>query len=231
MLCNFETKQMSSNNREESPRARYPELAAVLVLGAAHVVIEVTLDLRFSRVFNAAALTICLVYLGWRLSTSQDVLHVWGIRADNFWSALRAQLLFVGPATAVLLVVGLLRGNAPVPPTFWLVCGLYPLFGVAQQFVLQNLIVFNLRDLLRHDGLCAFVAALLFSLSHLPRTSLSAFAFVGSFFFTLIHQRRPNIWAVGIMHGLLAALVFYMILGEDPGAKVLHLLNQISRME
>ena len=75
----------------------------MLALGAAHVVIEMRLDLSFSRAFNALVLTGCLLYLAWRLSTTKDLLRVWGMRADNFAAALRAQLFFFVPATAVLL--------------------------------------------------------------------------------------------------------------------------------
>jgi hypothetical protein len=60
-----------------------------------------------------------------------------------------------------------------------------------------------------------------------PQWCLSALAFVAAFFFTLIHQRLPNIWAFGIAHGLLAAMVFYLFLGEDPGARILQLLSRV----
>jgi len=45
-------------------------------------------------------------------------------------------------------------------------------------------------------------------------------------FFTPIYRRFPNLWAVGLAHGLLGALAFYLVLGEDPGADILqHLKN------
>ena len=72
--------------------------------------------------------------------------------------------------------------------------------------------------------LLAFVAALLFSLSHIPRLPLSALALIGGFFFTLIYQRHPNLWAVGIVHGILAGLAFYILLQEDPGARIIQFL-------
>ena len=42
------------------------------------------------------------------------------------------------------------------------------------------------------------------------------------FFFTLIYRRHPNLWAVGILHGFLGALAYYLVLGEDPGGMVIN---------
>ena len=176
--------------------------------------------------FNALALSGCLVYVAWRLATTAGMLHTWGFRADNFWTALRSQSYFALPAAAVLFAVGLIRGSSPTSASFWLVFGLYSLFGVVQQFVLQNLIARNLRGFIRHEVVCAFSAAFLFGLSHVPRASLAAAAMVGSFFLTLIYQRHPNLWAVGIVHGLLAALAFYTVLGDDPGGKILQVFSR-----
>ncbi|MFQ5932728.1 MAG: type II CAAX prenyl endopeptidase Rce1 family protein, partial [Nitrospiraceae bacterium] len=119
---------------------------------------------------------------------------------------------------------GLMRGSIYLPVTFWLTLGLYPAWGIAQQFALQNLIVRNLTGLLSHPVAIAGVAALLFGIAHYPRVSLVMLTVCAGFFFTLIYQRFPNLWAVGIVHGILGALVFYILLGKDPGAEILGFL-------
>jgi membrane protease YdiL (CAAX protease family) len=43
--------------------------------------------------------------------------------------------------------------------------------------------------------------------------------------FTRIFEARPNLWAVGIAHGLLGALAYYIVMGVDPGAQMLSILQ------
>jgi len=203
---------------------RLSELLAVVAIGAAHVCIEMVASVDATRVYNVAAGIAVTAYLIWRATTTNSILRIWGMRRDNFWPALRVQLIFGVPAAACLILFGLMNGTLPLPRSFWLVCALYPLFGVAQQFVLQNLIARNLTKFIPHRVLLAFVSALLFSLSHIPRLSLSVLALIGGFFFTLIYQRFPNLWAVGIVHGILAGLAFYIVLQEDPGARIIQFL-------
>lgn len=210
------------------PQPRYVELLAVILLGASHVVIEVAFSLRATRIFNAAVLSVCFVYLVWRVWTTEGLLYRWGFRADNFWIAFRSHLPFFSGATAILFLWGGIRGSISLPPPFWIAALLYPLFGVAQQFVLQNLLMANLRSFVSQQSLCAFLSAFLFALSHLPRWKLAAVAFVAGFFLVLAYQRRPNLWAVGIIHGLLASLAFYLVLDETPGARALQLINELA---
>lgn len=178
-------------------------------------------SLAAARVFNALAAAAIAIYVVWRACVSKHAIRVWGLRRDNFWRSLRAQLCFAVPAAAALYGVGLFLGSVPLPVTFWLTLALYPLWGIAQQFALQNMIVNNLRALISHDVARAFVAALLFGLSHYPRALLVLLSFAAGFCFTLIYQRHRNLWAVGCVHGLLGAMAYYVVLQEDPGAKIL----------
>ena len=190
-------------------------------MGVLHVATEIVLSPRVARQYNAVATAAILLYLGWRLSVTQNALHMWGFRGDNFWAALRLQLTFAVPAGVILYGLGLSQGTATLPRTFWLVLGLYPLWGIAQQFALQNLIARNLRDVVPDQMLRALAVALLFGLSHCPRRSLMVLTFVAGFFLTLIYEYQPNLWAVGCVHGVLGAMTIYIVLQEDPGAKFL----------
>lgn len=215
----FEQEHHVPRPNESQPRLS--ELLGIVAIGVAHVCIELVASVDATRVYNVAAGIAVTAYLIWRATTTNHVLRGWGMRRDNFWSALRVQLYFGVPAAASLILFGLMNGTVPLPRSFWLVCALYPLFGVAQQFVLQNLIARNLKKFIPQRVLLAFVSALLFSLSHIPRLSLSVLALIGGFFFTLIYQRFPNLWAIGILHGILAGLAFYIVLQEDPGARII----------
>lgn len=145
-----------------------------------------------ARVYNTAALILALGYLVRRAATTKGILYRWGLRTDNFWAAVRGHSAFWMPATAALLLWGAIQGKPLVPRTIWVVLLLYPFFGIGQQFVLQNLLASHLRALLQKPVPCAFVAALLFGLAHLPRTEISVAAFVAALCLTLAHQRHPG---------------------------------------
>jgi len=111
--------------------------------------------------------------------------------------------------------------NSPgLPRTFWLTIALYPIWGIAQQFALQNLIANNLVGVIANRISIALLAALIFALSHYPRLELIALSLAAGFFFTLIYRKFPNLWAVGTAHGLLGSMALYIVLREDPGAEI-----------
>lgn len=148
------------------------------------------------------------------------------MRLDNLWPALRAQLAFGGPAAISVYGLGIWVGSVPLPRTFWLIFCLYPLWGIAQQFAVQNLIARNLRRLLPQPWIHAAATASLFSVSHFPNLTLMGFVLLAGLFFTLIYRRHPNLWAVGLVHGVLGGLVYYVVLQEDPGASLLEFLRR-----
>ena len=106
----------------------------------------------------------------------------------------------------------------------WVTLALYPLWGTAQQFALQNLIARNLTGLTANPLAIACIASVLFGLSHYPRLDLALLTLAAGIPFTLIFRRRPNLWAVGIAHGILGTLAVYWVAGEDPGAMILQAL-------
>ena len=198
----------------------YPELIAVVVVGALHVATEILTSDSIARLYNAVVSFVFLGYLAWRVRRSKSAFKAWGMRTDNFWPALRAQLVFGAVGAVALLSFGVATGALVLPLTFWLTVGLYPIWGVAQQFALQSLIGRNLRGVLSRPVPVALVASALFAAAHYPRIELVILTGVGGVFFTLIYLRIPNLWAVGIVHGILGSLAVYIILKEDPGAAI-----------
>jgi membrane protease YdiL (CAAX protease family) len=198
----------------------YPELVAVVMAGALHVITELTVSGFAGRVVNALLVLAFAAYLVWRAHRSPGALRHWGFRRDNLRPALGVHLGFATAGALVLLGIGAFLGRLALPATFFLTLLLYPLWGLAQQFALQNLIARNLTALGGRLPI-ALAASALFAASHYPRLELVALTFVGGVFFTLIYRRWPNLWAVALAHGLLGALAFYLILGEDPGTMIL----------
>ena len=196
----------------------YPELIAIVTAGAAHVVTELAFGATAARVFNVTVSVLFLGYVIWRLSRTKGAPRAWGMRLDNLGSASRAHLAFAAVAVVGFMAYGLLFDSLHLPRAFWPTVGIYPVWGIAQQFALQNLLARNLRTILRHPATVALVASILFSAAHYPQLQLVALTVVAGFFFTLIYHRHPNLWAVGIAHGILGILAFYIVIGADPGA-------------
>jgi membrane protease YdiL (CAAX protease family) len=185
--------------------------------GLLHVVTELAFAEPVARAYNVVATLGFLVYLVLRARGTPGIARLWGMRRDNFVSALRAQSGFALVAAAAIVVYGLARGGLALPRSFWTTLALYPVWGIAQQFALQNLVARNLAGRFRSTWQLAAVSAAVFSAAHFPRMDLMTLALVAGFFFTWTYRRRPNVWAVGIVHGLLGSLAIYVLLGEDPG--------------
>jgi len=214
-------------NTEDTPAPCYLELFAIVAAGAGHILTELFLSPSLARIYNGAVVVGFLAYLIWRVVRHQQILREWGMRRDNFNSALRAQLMFGLPAAAVIWGFAWWIGSASPPVTFWVSFSLYPLWGIAQQFAVQNLIARNLKRAVTRPVALALVTAVLFSVSHFPNVQLMALVLIAGFGFTLIYLRHPNIWAVGIVHGALGALAYYLILQEDPGAMIWKCLKRL----
>ena len=192
------------------------ELIAVLVAGLLHVVTELLFSEAAAMTYNAAAAVAFAVYLVWRARHSGGALRAWGMRMDNFRPAMLAQGVFALLAGGAVVGYGLASGSLALPATFWWTIALYPLWGIGQQFALQSLVARNLSGLVSSRVPLAFVAAGLFAIAHYPRLDLVALTFAAGFFLTLIYRKHPNLWAAGIVHGLLGSLAFYVLLREDP---------------
>jgi len=202
-------------------RTRYLELLGIILIGTFHVLTEVISgSLVISRIYNAAAAILLIGYLIARIMRTPTVLHEWGLRLNNLWPAVRAQLPFVTVAALAMCAWAWSQGVRSIPPTFWIAFAVYVLWGTAQQFALQNLLARNLRPLVPSVLLWAFLSALIFSLSHIPRYDIVALALLAGFFLTLGYRRQENIWVAGAAHGLLGAMAFYALLGKDPGALI-----------
>ena len=188
------------------------EAAAVMAVGGLNVLAETAVHAKGP--FIAAAAAGCLVYLAYRISREPGLWKAWGFRLDSLRPALREASLVGALALAVMVPYGFLRGHFPPPPSFWAVVALYPLWGLAQQFLLNALLARNLRPLLG-ARLTVFIAAALFSLAHAPDWPLMGLTLAIGLPWVWIYLRHPNLWVLGIWHGILGAASWYGVLGRD----------------
>lgn len=217
-------KPANTDSKEYAGRPCYGELVAIVLAGLLHVVIEIGFSRSTARLYNVIVVVLFVGYLIWRCRRSQGAVRAWGMRWDNFWPALRAQLIFGAVGALALIAYGAANDSLALPNTFWLTLGLYPIWGIAQQFALQNFVARNLAGLFSSQLAIAATASVLFAAAHVPRTELVILTGVAGVFMTWIYRRIPNLWAVGIVHGILGSLAVYIVLEEDPGADILRFM-------
>ena len=220
------------NSRSQSmTRVEKWELGLILLTGATHVTIELLsgggqghrpMGGSPESIYNLAVAGLWGVYALWRMFTTPGMARAWGFRRDTFFSALEPCALVGLCAVVPLLMYGHAFGRWPLPATCWMTLLLYPWYGIAQQFALQALVARNLRPLISGRVLRMCATACIFSAAHFPNPWLMVLTVPLGLALTWISERSPNLWAVGILHGVLGALVYYLVLGLDPGAELLH---------
>ena len=212
------------------PRPSMLELTLVFLTGLGHVVLELSNDGmkgaadsigRPQHIYNLSAGVVWTLYLIWRGFKVPGMRQAWGFRREGFKASLKPGIIFGVIALVPLLLYGHMHGRLPLPASFWLVLGLYPLYGIAQQFALQALITRNLRDCVPRLPLRVLTASILFSLAHFPTWWLMALTFIAGLAFTWIFEKHRNLWAIGIIHGILGSVAYYLVIGQDPGAEIL----------
>jgi hypothetical protein len=128
---------------------RLAEVAAVIAIAAGHS--------RFGQLikgwqFIVPAFLLGAVYLELSVARGGRTLASYGITGAN----LRASAAWSGCVVAFVLTAGLVvtpLTNRPVPSDFWLLLAVYPVWGFAQQFMVQGVFHENLLRLAsRHPG-------------------------------------------------------------------------------
>ncbi|MFH1176195.1 MAG: CPBP family intramembrane glutamic endopeptidase [Acidobacteriota bacterium] len=195
------------------------ELALVVACGAANVFFETVAPAKTA--FVLVALLVWGAYLGARLRATPVLLRDWGLRTDTAMPALRVTATATLPALVALVGYAFTAGHFPPPRGFWIILLIYPAWGIAQQFLLNAMLASNLRRFLP-GSVALLLAAVLFSLSHAPDLPVMALTLPVALLWAWIYARWPNLWVLGIAHGIIGTVVFYGVLGRDPLAAFLH---------
>lgn len=189
------------------------ELGLALALGAANVVSE--LAGWGKALVVVAGVVIWGAYLGVRVRRQPEAVREWGFRADNLVGALRVVVPPTAIAAAAMVGAAWRLGNLPLPDGLWPLLALYPVWGVAQQFLLNAVVVRNLASVMR-SGAAVLLGAALFAASHAPDWPVVALTFPAGAMWGWLYRRQPNLWVLGVAHALLGALAFAALLGRDP---------------
>jgi hypothetical protein len=198
------------------------EVAGVCATGALHpVFVEV---LHFRAAFIAAALIGWGAYVAICVRRRPSLLGEWGFTRRGLVGASCASGLVAACGLAGMAGYAAFRGSLAWHPHMPPLLLLYPIWGLAQQFLVQGLVVRNLA-VGEHPTVppaaATLLAAVLFGVVHLPDLTLTCMTFALALAFTHIHLRWRNLWPLGVFHGWLGAAAYFWVLGRDPWAEII----------
>lgn len=153
-------------------------------------------------------------YAGLRAAGDRSFLRDAGLRLDNLRPAARLTASYAVPIAVILVAAYPFTGNPQPPAAFYLLVFLYPLWGMGQQFIFQGIVHVRLRRL-GFGRWSIPLTALAFAAVHWPSERLVPVTLVGGLLFSYTFYRHPNILPLGVAHGILGAMVYYLILGKD----------------
>ena len=133
-----------------------------------------------------------------------------GFRIDNLAPALKLSALASLPFFILLAAVGIEWGSLQAlhveKPLG--VSGLhYLLWATFQQYGLQGYFHHRLRQVVFNPILSSTINAFIFSSLHFPNPLLMLFTLFGGFALSMVYTRQPNIFALGVLHGLVGLLL------------------------
>ncbi|MGI9544705.1 MAG: CPBP family glutamic-type intramembrane protease, partial [Cyclobacteriaceae bacterium] len=92
-----------------------------------------------------------------------------------------------------------------------------------QQFLVVGLVAGNMRDLEGKNvplSIIVVVTSITFSVVHLPSLLLVLATLLLAIVYTLHYLRTRNLWTLGLFHGWLGGLFYFIVLGRDPWVEV-----------
>jgi membrane protease YdiL (CAAX protease family) len=140
-----------------------------------------------------------------------------GFTTRYFWRAARLLIAPMVVCAALLVGGGYAGGTLNFNERFWLSLAVLPFWGLTQQYILQAFIYRRLKLALLdpratesgstlRTRLAIVLAASLFALVHLPNWPLMALTLAGGLVWTWVYERAPNLFALGLSHGLMSAV-------------------------
>ena len=156
----------------------------------------------------AVPVVLILAICFWHNTRARD----WGFSRRAFWPALSWSIALTVPLGSALWSVGHALGAPPSPRAPWLDFLYVIVWGGAQQFVLQTVILRESQDVVRRGAI--ILAAAIFASLHLPNPFLVIVTFIGGLAWCGIYARHPNIVPLALSHAT-ATLIILMSFNRD----------------
>jgi hypothetical protein len=200
-------------SEQGAPKLPVSRSAAAVELGCLFVLIELIMWVvpivpepspRTSYAVVAVVIALLLAFCFVR-----DRLTAWqlGFRFDNFfrvlWDLTPALLLFV----ALMVGIGALSGSLRFKGRFYSMLVVVPFWACFQQYMLLAFANRRFAVLFGNKDATVLATAALFGILHMPNPVLMVATTVGGYLWAREYERRPNIFANSITHGIASAFL------------------------
>ena len=158
---------------------------------------------------------------GWLIFNSQRLRgESWrdvGFRAEGFGRACKLLALPVLLALAVMCLIGWKLNSFQRSTHFAINLFIAPLWGIVQQYITQGFLYRRVRSLLVTSPIeqrtqirkAIWLSAACFAFVHLPNLTLTLLTLVAGLLWSWVYERAPNLWALGLSHGLLSFVLMH----------------------
>jgi len=194
------------------------ELTAAILTGILKIVCVELFDLKAAFIFTA--IFGWLGYLGFRAYQNKSIFNDWGLTSKHFKSSFLASTIFACLAIIIMLIVAIQKGSLTFTWHFIPLLLLYPIWGLIQQLLVQNLVASNLKTLGAKNWLIVLASSSMFALAHVPYPILTLATFIMGIVFTIFYLKWRNIWALGLYHGILGVFLYFWVLNRNPWLEV-----------
>jgi len=188
------------------------EVAAVLLAMVVHFVLTRAVGIRG---LDIVPISVCVLAYVWQRGRDAAVRADWGTRRSGFVACLRATVPLLGLGLLVCGSIGWYRGFLAADLHLLVTLLLYPIWGIAQQFLVLALFAHNLDRLALPRTAVMAIAAVGFASVHVTNPPLVPATLVLGAWCTWLFFRHRNLWPLGIAHGVLGALFYRWVLGVD----------------
>jgi membrane protease YdiL (CAAX protease family) len=143
-----------------------------------------------------------------------------GFHREGFFAACKLLTLPMLLGIAVMCAIGWWMNSFQRSTHFAVNLIIAPLWGVLQQYITQGFLYRRVRWLMvqrnavdeaKQLRLAILLSAGCFALVHLPNPTLTVLTFAAGLLWTWVYERVPNLWALGLSHGLLSFVMMHTL--------------------
>ncbi len=110
--------------------------------------------------------------------------------------------------------------DASTGPELLILVPLYPIWGIIQQFIFQGILHRRLQQVSGSDWVAILATSLIFAAIHIADLRITGLVMIAGLYWSWSFSRTPNLWTLGVSHGVLAVLAYYLLLGEQTLQKI-----------
>jgi len=177
-----------------------------------------------AAVIAAAVIGFWIVYLFIRVCKEEGIGKEWGFTCKKFKPAMKWAGIVGGILICGFITYGLVVNHTKFSRNILISVVVYPVWGLAQQFLFISLIAGNLKNFQRikfNEFQIVAFTSILFCFVHFPNPCLMIPTFFMAIFFAMMFLKYKNIYPLAIFHGVVGAVFYYFVLNEDPLAEMI----------